>query len=111
MRIPTPLIVVAMVLALPALLPYAVVRHFLFKRRRLTAAKNQACPSCGRVLGIASLREADRHWRANVDELHRAHPGAKLRLVRLVDAICVGCGARLSFREDSGHFAPTAAAG
>lgn len=109
MRVPTPLLLVAIVLSLPALVPYAIARHYLYKHRLLVAAKSRACPSCGRILGIEAINEADERWRAHVAELHRAHPGARLRLIRLVHAICVVCGARLSFREESGTFTRTEA--
>jgi predicted RNA-binding Zn-ribbon protein involved in translation (DUF1610 family) len=109
MRVPTPLIVVAIVLALSALVPDAISRHFVYKHRLLAPARRSPCPACGRTLGIAALHEADEHWRAHVAELHRAHPGARLRLIRLVQATCVSCGAMLSFREDSGTFRRTEA--
>jgi hypothetical protein len=109
MRVPTPLIVLAFVLALPALVPYAIGRHYLYLHRLRTAAKRSACPSCGRTLGIEALHDADEHWRAHLAELHRAYPGARLRVVRFVDAICVHCRASLRFREDSGTFTRTEA--
>jgi hypothetical protein len=107
MRVPLPLITIAIVLALPALIPYAFARHYLYKHRLRTAARNLACPSCGRILGIDALHEADKRWQAYVAELHRANPGARLRLVRLVRAVCLACGLMLSFREGSGTFTPT----
>jgi len=104
MRVPTPVFVVAFVLALPVLLPYALFRHGLYLRRLRTAAEARPCPSCGRPLGADALRASDEHWRSHFAELQRANPGARLRLIRLVHAICTACGARLHFREGSGTF-------
>jgi hypothetical protein len=102
-RVPTPFFVIAFIVALPAIIPYAIVSHWLEMRRLRTAAKTQACPSCGRIPGIASLHAADEHWRAHVAELHRKYPGARFRLMRLVQAICIHCGTHLSFRENTFH--------
>ena len=104
MRVPTPLIIVVMVLAFPVLIPYAFICHSVYEHRRRAAAKRRACPSCGRILGIEALYEADEYWRDYVAELHRANPGVKLRLVRFVHAICVVCCARLAFHEQSRDF-------
>jgi hypothetical protein len=98
------LFVVAVLLALPALVPYAFVCHYIDRRRLRIAAKSQACPSCGRILGIEALHLADERWRAHVAELHRSHPGVRFRLIRLVYAICLGCGAQLSFDKGAGTF-------
>jgi len=87
--------------------PYAIGRHYLYQHRLRSAAKRSACPICGRPLGISALFEADEGWRSHIARLHRAHPGARLRLIRFVHAICADCGARLSFREHSGTFTPS----
>ena len=104
MRVPTPIFVVAFVLALPVLLPCALVSNRLYRRRLRTVAESHACPSCGSILGFAALLAGDEHWRAYVADLHRLNPGVRFRLVRLVDAICTACGAQLHFREASGTF-------
>jgi hypothetical protein len=98
------LAVVAFLLALPALVPYAFVCLYLDRRRLRIAANSHACPSCGRILGIEALHLADERWRAHVAELHRSHPGVRFRLVRLIHAICPACGTELSFRKESGTF-------
>jgi ribosomal protein L40E len=109
MRVPTPLVVIATMIALPALIPLVVVQRSLYKRRFRVAAKSQACLSCGAVLGIEALHEADERWRARLAELHRNHPGVRFRLVRLIRAICVRCGASFTFRADTRTLAPTSA--
>jgi hypothetical protein len=86
------------------LVPYAFACHYVDQRRLRNAARSQACPSCGRILGIEALHLADECWRAHIDELYRSHPGARFRLVRMVQAICPACGAQLSFRKGSGTF-------
>src|SRR5262249_1619306 len=104
MRVPTPVFVVAFVLALPVLLPCALISHRLHRRRLRTVAQAHPCPLCGNILSIAALRAGDEEWRAYVAALHRLNPGVRFRLVRLVHAICTACGARLHFREASGTF-------
>src|SRR4051812_43907994 len=97
-------IIVAIVLALPLLIPCALARNYLYRRHLRAAAEACACPSCGRPLGVEALQAADDHWRAHVAKLHRANPGARLRLLRFVHAICTGCCARLYFHEGSRTF-------
>ena len=104
MRISSPIVVVALVLALPVLLPCAFVRHWISQRRLRNAAQSLPCPSCGRPLGIEALRAAEERWRAHAAELRRANPGVRLRLVRQLHAMCTACGARLQFREESRTF-------
>lgn len=109
MRVPLPLMVVATVVALPVLIPYAIGRYYLDRHRLRAAARRIACPACGCPLGVEAVREADECWRSHVKWLCREHPGIRFRLVRMVQAICVHCGARLSFHEDSGSFTETKA--
>ena len=91
------LVLVAFILALPMLLPVAIGRYYLYKHRIHTAAKRSVCPSCGHALGIDAVHRADAYWQSYVAELHRANPSVKFRLVRLIHAICGGCGAWFIF--------------
>jgi hypothetical protein len=98
MRIPSLLIDLGIVLALPVLLPLAFIRHYLDERHLRATAAGAVCPLCGAILGVEALHRADEHWRAYVAELHRNHPGVRFRLVRSVRAICGVCGSMLAFR-------------
>ena len=101
------LVLVAFILALPMLLPVAIGRYYLYKHRIHTAAKRSVCPSCGHASASMPFIGPTRYWQSYVAELHRANPSVKFRLVRLIHAICGGCGAGLYFREESGTFTMT----
>lgn len=109
MRVPQSIAVLALVLTLPVLLPYALIAHQLYRRRLRRAAEAQSCPSCGGYLGIAALQASEDRWRAHVADLFRDHPGVRFRLVRLIHAVCTACGARLHFRKSFGAFVPSEA--
>jgi hypothetical protein len=99
--------VILFVLLLPVLLPYGFISNALFRRRLKRAAERSKCPTCGSNLGDEALKLADEHWREYVSCLHRQHPGVRFRLVRLVHAICVSCGASLRFVEETQLFETT----
>ena len=96
--------VILFILLVPVLLPYGVVSNAIFKRRLKRAADRSKCPTCGTDLGEQALKLADEHWREHVSCLHRQNPGVRFRLVRLVHAVCVSCGASLRFVEQTQLF-------
>ena len=96
--------VILLVLSLPVLLPYGIVSHAIFRCRLKRAAERSVCQTCGSKLGKEALKLADRQLRENVDCFHRLHPGLRLRMVRLVDAVCLTCGTSLRFIEDTQLF-------
>ena len=98
------LYVFAFLLAMPVLLPIAMISHSLDQRDMRAVSESQPCPACGARLGVAALRASDEQWQAYVDELRRANPGAFFRLVRRHHAICTVCGAHSMFDRESGAF-------
>jgi hypothetical protein len=106
MRIPLPVAVVCFLVALPVVVPIAAVSQILHWRRLRSAAKSSCCPVCRSPLGAGALELADAAWRAYVFELHRLSPGARLRLVRLYNAICPNCGQQLNYDVQSKAFIP-----
>ena len=94
----TVLVVIGFVIAMPVILPYALIANALTDRRRKRDAANCSCIQCGNILGQASIAKADEYWREHVRELHTRFPGVRLQLVRDVWAICDVCGARYSYR-------------
>ena len=97
-RFKTIVIVIGCVIAVPVIVPYALITDAFADRRRKRDADNFCCTRCGNILGQASIEKADDYWRQHVRELHKRFPGARLRLVRDVWAICAMCGARYNYR-------------
>lgn len=91
-------IVIGCMIALPVIVPYALITAAFADRRRKRDADNFCCSQCGNILGQASIAKADDYWRQHVRELHKRFPGTRLRLVRDVWAICAMCGARYNYR-------------
>ena len=98
--------VAATVVALPVVLPWALIAHSLDKRRLLKAARTTDCPICDTHLGEKSFDLADAVRSKETAELHRANPGVKFRLVRMFDLICTNCNARLKFEQSSQTLSP-----
>jgi len=94
-----PLIAIGFIVLLPAIIPVAIVLNLLQKFRMRKAAKTFKCIKCGRELGIASLHRADHVWSNYVRELTRNDPGVRLRLLRSVHAICLGCNTWYRFHK------------
>lgn len=103
-RFTTILIVVGFVIALPVIVPYALITNAFADRRRKRDADDFYCIQCGNILGQASIAKADEYWRGHVRELHKRFPGGRLRLVRDVWAICTACGARYNYRTKDKTF-------
>jgi hypothetical protein len=99
-----PLLVIGVVLALPLLIPIAIVDQIICKRRLHRAAKSFTCVKCGKTLGKDAVKRADKVWSEHVSELMRTHPGARFRMVKTTDAICLDCGTEYTFREGEGTF-------
>lgn len=94
-------------MAIPVLIPWAIVSTALSARRLRYTAQIAPCPNCGQPLGERSVALADEAWRDHVAALHRLAPGVRLRLIRFVQAICPGCGTQLRFDGATGHFSQT----
>ena len=108
MRVPTVVVAIMIVVALPVMIPIAMLSYVLETRRLRTAANRLPCPMCGRPLGTGAVALADSTWRAYVAELRRSSPGVRLRLVRLYHAICPACGQQLKFSDSTKTFLPLA---
>ena len=76
------------------------------RRVLLSAVCKLGCPSCAASLSEASIRLADELWGRHVATLMQRNPGVMLRLVRKLAVVCVACGARLQFDQDSGTLHP-----
>ena len=98
--------VAATVVALPVLLPWALITHSLDKRRLLKAARKTDCPICCTRLGEKSFDLADTVRSKDSAELHRANPGVKFRLVRMYDLICTNGNTRLKIDQSSQTLSP-----
>lgn len=88
-----PLAVLLFLLAFPLSMPLVALLHALDCRRLRAAASGTRCVRCGQALGQASLDAADHTRQAELAELHRRHPGMRLRIVRHCRALCPTCGA------------------
>ena len=96
-RVPIPLLVLIILIALPVAIPVAIVSWMLDRRRMQAVAQRTHCERCGATLGDASLHRADTEWAKRVAALLDAQPGMRLRMVRSLWAICAACGAEYDY--------------
>lgn len=87
---------------LPAIVTAAAFSHHRDVRRMTAVASRWRCRSCGTVLGAEAVRRADAAWARHLGE---RLPLGRLRMVRLVHAICPGCGARYRWLRRERAFA------
>jgi hypothetical protein len=92
------------VLAMPILIPVAILSQIAYRTRLRKAAKSFACINCGRTLGIEALKRADDVCSEQMRELTQANPGVRFRIQRTLHAICLTCGTRYTFREKERTF-------
>ena len=90
-----PLYVVALIVFLPIVLPYVLVIHALERTKLKRIVSSKRCPNCMAELTTESVSSADSRWKAYVEEIRLAHPGARFRIVRDLDALCGKCGTLL----------------
>ncbi|MBN70069.1 MAG: hypothetical protein CME32_12425 [Gimesia sp.] len=99
------IIVLVVILLLPILVPYSLLKDRVEKRRRRQLASRFVCEQCGEVLGVEALQLADEHWDEIVKAIiAKSEPGTRLRLVRTVEAICPHCGCLYLYRKAEGTF-------
>jgi hypothetical protein len=92
-HIPNWLCLTALIAGLPLIIPAVIAWQALERRRRQREVQRCACETCGRILGSAALRLGDAAWDAEHRKiLDRLPPGARVRIMRTVDAICASCG-------------------
>ena len=99
------------VAALPVMIPFALAMNALFAVRLRAAVMRVACPECQGTLGTRAIGLSDAAFKAYATELHRLHPRARLRLVRLAQATCPHCDSQLRFDQASKTFRPVADVG
>ena len=104
LAIPFPIKAAAALVFLPVLIPVAIVMAVVDNRRKRKVAATFRCLKCGRLLGTEALRIADAEFSKHMDELRRANPGVKYRVVRTGHAICAACGARYTFLDKERTF-------
>jgi len=100
------LTIIAVVAALPVLIPVAFLAHARDQRRMREAASRTACKRCGAMLGMPSQDRADAAWAAHVAKLFADHPPLRFRLKRDVWAICAVCGATYGYDDERRVFVP-----
>lgn len=92
--------VLLVLLTFPVSLPLMALLHALDARRLRAAVLRTRCIRCGAVLGQASLDAADAAWAAELADMHRRFPGARLRrVVRHCHALCTACGTEYGWDE------------
>ena len=94
-----PFLLVVLLITMPIWIPAGIVLSAVCRRRLRKAAEGFLCVQCGKVLGAAALKLADEVWAAHWLELQRKYPGARLRMVRTIHAVCPACGTQYEFLE------------
>ncbi len=102
--LPIWLLVILLLVAMPVLIPIAMVQQVLHERWMRAAARWRSCPACGVVLGVEALGLANKRWQVYLAETHRDNPGIRFRLVRKVFAICTRYGAEWGYDEKAMNF-------
>src|SRR5690242_16298179 len=93
-----PFLLVGLILLLPLVVPIMLVVLTIEKRRLRTVARSFACVNCHSLLGLESLRLADKEWREHLEEMRRRLGwDVRLRILRTLHAICSKCGTRYTF--------------
>lgn len=100
---------IVVALLLPVLLPVVAVLDAVYRWRKTQDAERFACVCCGQILGREGLKQGDAAWAEHFTALQRAHPYAKLRVVRHVYAVCPRCGTHYDHDEKAHTFRPTPA--
>lgn len=100
------LLVSSFIVALPFIAPVMFVLSSIDARRRRKAAGEFVCVECGQLLGTESLSLADKVEAERSCKLSKKYPNARLRIIRLVDAICPTCGKRYKYLKTERHFVP-----
>jgi hypothetical protein len=108
-RIATIFPAIVLMVFLPVIIPVVALLDRAYRKRLRAAAGVFACLSCGRILGLESIRLADAAWDEHMRDLRAKYPSTRFRLVRHVHAICLGCGVHYAFLEHERTFVQTGA--
>jgi hypothetical protein len=106
-KLPLLFYAVAFVLALPVIIPYAMLCDYARRRKLRRLCKTFRCTNCNEILGIDSLDRSDAYWQEYGRRMRRAYPGARLRMVRTNWAICGNCGAAYTLDDRTCEFETT----
>ena len=94
------LLIAGGLLALPILLPLAMIGHLRSQLRLRKLVGQFLCVACGAKLGINALRIADQRWAEEVRRIQAVSPRAKIvRMIRRLHAVCPGCGCEYTYLE------------
>ena len=93
------------VLWLLAALPFALLVFALAAatvgwrgpQRSIKIGSGSPCPKCQKAVGRTAVLEAKERYSKKVQELRKAHPGVKLRLVAEWEIQCPHCGCKFYF--------------
>ncbi len=66
-------------------------------RRQLQVLSESACPSCGRLYGVAAAERASQEYSARCQEAQRQHPDWRINFVRYWEVRCPECGVEAEF--------------
>lgn len=97
--------VIAFVLLLPIILPFALIQGHFETRRIKKVIRNFIC-SCGTRLGDEAIRLGNQRWAAIIAEMHARYPGVKPLIRRSVHAVCPTCGCEYRYREADASLIP-----
>jgi hypothetical protein len=96
----------AIVAALPVLIPVVAVMQWRDGRRLRAKARSFACLTCHRNLGDEAVALADKAWGDYMSALHwRPEQGIRRRVVRHIHAVCPHCGTQYQLIDATGTFA------
>jgi hypothetical protein len=99
------LIGLAIVAALPVLIPVVAVMQWRDGRRLRAKARSFPCVTCHRNLGDEAVALADKAWGEHMSELHwRPEQGIRRRVVRYIHAVCPHCGTQYQLIDATGTF-------
>jgi len=97
------LVVIGFVLLLPVIIPCAIVLVMVEEHRKRKSAGGFVCLTCGKVLGVESLKLSDEEQR----KLAAERPDECMRrMVRTCHAICPSCGTRYTYVSEKRTFVP-----
>lgn len=96
--------IIGCLLLLPFYAFYLMFTELIASHRMKRDAKVSRCRNCDAVLGKRSLELADEHWREHVRKLRDQYPGSRLRLVRVIQAICEQCGTMHHYARSTREF-------
>ena len=93
------LFVILAILLSPFLLICIIAEGNKYEKEKRRIANRTHCDICGTLLGEGAIEKSDAALREEAN--HAMGPGYRGHTVRICHAICVECGARYRYYEDS----------